>query len=382
MRPAAATIERPTQPRSGVRLQSRLMFDHLLRPNRVGPLELSNSLVMAPLTRMRASVDGVMGELNAEYYAQRATAGLIVAEGTFPHHSGKSYPGQPGLVTPEQIEGWKSVTEAVHAAGGRIFVQLMHGGRIGHPRIIPGGLLPVAPSAVRPEGLARIAGEKLPLPTPRALDTDELPAVQQYFADAASNAIEAGFDGVELHSANGYLLQEFLSDVTNLREDGYGGDAAGRTRFVAETAAAVVQAVGASRVGIRISPGQTVNDISESDAPGTYPVLLDALNRLELAYVHVMESPPGTGWSALELVRAGWRGVLMANSNFLIDWSPEVADRLLVDGKADLYFYGRRFISNPDLVERIRTGAELAEANPKTFYGGGAEGYTDYPPLG
>ena len=357
------------------------MFDHLLAPTCVAQLELPNSVVMAPLTRMRASAAGVMGPMHAEYYAQRASAGLIVAEGTFPHHSGKSYPGQPGLETPEQIEGWRLVTDAVHEAGGLIFIQVMHGGRISHPRIIPGGLTPVAPSAVQPEGLARIKGEKLPLPTPRALETDELPEVQEHYATASANAIEAGFDGIELHCANGYLLHEFLSDVTNLRDDGYGGDVNGRVRFVVETAKLVADRIGAERVGIRISPGQNVNDISETDALNTYPVLLKRLNELGLAYVHAMESPPDTGWSALELVREHWTGTLIANSNFFTDWDPGDADKLLADGRADLYCYGRRFISNPDLVERIRLGAELIEADAKTFYGGGAAGYTDYPAL-
>jgi N-ethylmaleimide reductase len=357
------------------------MNEHLLKPYDLSGLELANSLVMAPLTRMRASADGVMGEMHAEYYAQRASAGLIVAEGAFPHHSGKSYPGQPGIETAEQIAGWRIVTDAVHSAGGRIFVQLMHGGRIGHPRIIPGGLEPVAPSAVQPEGIARIVGEKLPLPVPRALETDELVGVQEHFAQAAANAIEAGFDGVELHSANGYLLHEFISDVTNLREDGYGGDAAGRVRFVVEAAALCAERIGGQRVGIRISPAQNVNDISETEALESYPLLLAGLQPLGLAYVHVMETPPGTGWSSIDLVRENWQGTLVANSNFLVDWPPEVADQLLADGRADLYCYGRRFIPNPDLVERIAAGAPLAEADPKTFYGGGSEGYTDYPTM-
>lgn len=358
------------------------MREVLLQQDELAGLQLPNRLVMAPLTRMRASTDGVMGAMNAEYYAQRAGAGLIIAEGTFPHHSGKSYPGQPGLETDGQIEGWREVTDAVHSAGGRIFVQLMHGGRISHQRIIPGGLQPVAPSAVRPEGLARIAGEKIPLPTPRAIGEAEIPVVQGHFAQAAENAIEAGFDGVELHSANGYLLHEFLSDVTNLRDDAWGGSVEGRVRFVVEAARLCVERVGAERVGIRISPGQQVNDISEHDALETYPLLLRELAAFGLAYVHVMESPPGTGWSAVDLAREHWPGKLIANSNFTNDWPPEVAGKLIADGRADLYCYGRRFISNPDLVERIRQGADLAEADPATFYGGGREGYVDYPALG
>lgn len=357
------------------------MYDRLFEPYDLAGLKLPNRLVMAPLTRMRASADGVMGEMNADYYAQRASAGLIVAEGAFPHHSGKSYPGQPGLETPEQINGWRGVTDAVHRADGRIFVQVMHGGRISHERIIPGGLQPVAPSAVQPEGLARIEGEKLPLPVPRAIRTDEIAEVQEHYATASANAIEAGFDGIELHSANGYLLHEFLSDVTNLRDDAWGGSAENRVRFVAETARLCAGRIGGNRVGIRISPGQNVNDISETDALATYPLLLAQLAPLGLAYVHVMESPPGTGWSAVDLVREHWDGTLIVNSNFPVDWPPEVAEQIIVEDRGDLYCYGRRFISNPDLVERIRTGAPIAEADMRTFYGGGREGYTDYPTL-
>ena len=336
---------------------------------------------MAPLTRMRADADGVMGEMNAEYYSQRAGAGLIVAEGTFPHHAGKSYPGQPGLETSEQVAGWRLVTDAVHAAGGRIFVQLMHGGRISHQRIIPGGLDPVAPSAVRPEGEARLGGEKAPLPTPRALETAELAEVQAQFVAAAANAIDAGFDGVELHGANGYLLHEFLSDITNLREDGYGGGIPERCRFVVETARMVAEKVSADRVGIRISPDQNVNDISETQARDLYPHLIGELDRLGLAYLHVMETPPDSGWSSVEMAREAWSGTLMANSNFQVDWPPEKVDTLIADGRFDLYAYGRRFLANPDLVARLAAGAELNEADFRTFYGGDAEGYTDYPAM-
>lgn len=336
---------------------------------------------MAPLTRMRASADGVMGELNAEYYAQRASAGLIVAEGTFPHHTGKSYPGQPGLETAEQVAGWQLVTDAVHEAGGRIFVQLMHGGRISHPEIIPGGLAPVAPSAVRPEGEARLEGRKEPLPEPRAIETDEIAEIQEHFALAAANAIDAGFDGVELHGANGYLLHEFLSDVTNRREDGYGGDIEARCRFVVETARIVADRIGADRTGIRISPDQNVNDISESEAQQLYPYLIEQLDQVGLAYLHVMETPPDSGWSSVAVAREAWSRTLMANSNFQVDWPPEKVDRLVGEGAFDLYAYGRRFIANPDLVARLTAGAELNEADFRTFYGGGSEGYVDYPAL-
>ncbi len=357
------------------------MIEQLLQPWALGSLELPNRLVMAPLTRMRACANGVMGEINAEYYAQRASAGLIIAEGTFPHHSGKSYPGQPGLESAEQIAGWKLVTDAVHAAGGRIFVQLMHGGRISHQRIIPGGLDPVAPSAVQPEGNARLAGEKLPMPVPRAIATTELAEIQEHFAQSAENAIEAGFDGVELHGANGYLLHEFLSDVTNLRNDDYGGDITGRCRFVVETALLVAERVGADRTGIRISPDQNVNDISESEARELYPHLISELSQIGLGYLHVMETPPDSGWSSVELAREAWTGTLIANSNFQVDWAPAKVDEMIAAGRFDLYAYGRRFLANPDLVARLGCGAELNEADFRSFYGGGPEGYTDYPAL-
>lgn len=358
-----------------------MSVEALFSPWDLAGLTLPNRLVMAPLTRMRASADGVLGEMHAEYYAQRASAGLIISEGIFPHHAGKSYPGQPGLETPEQVDGLRLVTDAVHRAGGRIFAQVMHGGRISHPRIIPGGLVPVAPSAVQPDVLARITGEKLPIPVPRALEPDELGEVQEQFAGAAENAVAAGFDGIELHGANGYLLHQFISDVTNLRDDGYGGDAAGRTRFVVETARLCAERIGADRVGIRISPDQNANDISETDSQGTYPMLLDQLARIGIAYVHVMETPPDAGWSSVDLARSNWPSTLVANSNFLTNWEPEEAAAMIADGRADLCAYGRRFIANPDLVERIRAGASLNEADPKTFYGGGREGYTDYPTI-
>ena len=359
-----------------------IIFDHLFEHYVLGDLELPNRLVMAPLTRMRADADGVMGELNAEYYAQRATAGLIIAEGAFPHSSGKSYPGQPGIETDAQIDGWRLVTDAVHGAGGRIFLQLMHGGRIGHERITPGGGRPVAPSAVKPQGEARIAGEKVPFDEPRAIELGEIVDVQEHFAQGAQNALDAGFDGVELHGANGYLLHEFLSDVTNLRSDEYGGDAPSRCRFVVETAQLVAERIGAARVGIRLSPEQNVNDISETEAQALYPHLLGELSTVGLGYLHVMETPPDAGWSSIAMARENWNGTLIANSNFQVDWPLEQADELIAEGGADLLCYGRRFISNPDLVARIRAGAPIAEADFRTFYGGGAEGYTDYPPLG
>ena len=360
---------------------SNAIFEPLFQSYSLGPLELPNRLVMAPLTRMRADANGVMGEINADYYAQRASAGLIIAEGTYPHGSGKSYPGQPGIETAEQVAGWRLVTDAVHNQGGRIFLQLMHGGRIGHERISPDGSRPLAPSALKPEGMARIEGEKVAYDEPRAMTLDQVIDAREQFAVGAENAIEAGFDGVELHSANGYLLHQFLSDKTNLRTDQYGGSAAARCRFVVETAQIVADRIGADRVGIRLSPDQNVNDISDDSARELYPLLLEELDELGLAYLHMMETPPESGWSSTEMSRASWSGTLMVNSNFQVDWPLERASEMISDGRADLICYGRRFISNPDLVARIAAGAELAEADFRTFYGGGVEGYTDYPAL-
>ncbi len=348
----------------------------LFSPFRLGPLTLANRFVMAPMTRNRAGEGQVPTALMAEYYAQRASAGLIVTEGVQPSAVGQGYPHTPGLHTDEQVRGWRLVADAVHAAGGRVVAQLMHVGRIGHPDVA--GLQPVAPSAVTPAGEVFTGSGMEPFTAPRALDTDELPGIVAEFVDAARRAVAAGLDGVELHAANGYLLQQFLSDSTNARTDAYGGSAQNRARFVIEVATAVAAEIGPERVGIRISPAGTFNDIAETDTEATYWALLEGLDPLGLLYLHVVEGPE-TDYA--EGLRKRWSGPFVLNTGFTGVSSLAAAQGAVDSGATDLFSLGRAFVANPDLVERLRSGAPLAEPDPATFYGGGAEGYTDYPAL-
>lgn len=350
----------------------------LFDPFKLGPVELANRLVMAPMTRNRAGEAGVPTALNAQYYAQRATAGLIVTEGTRPSAMGQGYPNTPGVHTDAQVAGWREVTDAVHAAGGRIAVQLMHAGRISHPVLLPSGAAPVAPSAVRPAGQAVTGSGMEDFTTPRALATEELPSIVAEFADAARRAIAAGFDLVELHGANGYLLHQFLAENTNQRTDGYGASAEGRARFVVEVTTAVARTIGGERTGLRISPAGHVNDIAEVDSLGTYTALVDALNPLGLAYLHVVEGPATHVHDALH---PRWTGPFMLNTGFTGPSDKPTAQAILSEDRADLVSFGRPFLANPDLVERLRRDAPLNEPDQPTFYGGGAEGYTDYPAL-
>ena len=350
----------------------------LFDPYVLGRMTLPNRLVMAPLTRNRAGAGEAPGPLNATYYAQRATAGLIVTEGSQPSPYGQAYAHVPGITDDAQQAGWKLVADAVHAAGGRIVLQLMHGGRISHPDLQPDGRVPAAPSAVRPDQDIVTNDGPRPAVTPRAFETDELPGVVAEYVSAARRAVAAGLDGVELHAANGYLLHQFLSDNTNTRTDAYGGSAQNRARFVVETAAAVADAIGADRTGIRISPQGTANGIAETDSLATYTALLAGLAPLGLLYLHPV-LPPGTDADVVAAVRSGWSGPLLLSTGF-----PEVTDvatarRLIGSGEADLVAVGRQFIANPDLVRRWREGAPLNEPDSSTFYGGDARGYTDYP---
>ncbi|MDQ0924742.1 N-ethylmaleimide reductase [Pseudarthrobacter sp. W1I19] len=351
----------------------------LFSPLALGELELPNRLVMAPLTRLRAGEDGIPGPLLAEHYRQRASLGLIVSEGTYPSPAGRSYPGQPGIVTEEQIAGWKTVTDAVHAQGGRMFAQIMHGGRVSHPDIT-GGHTIVAPSAVAIEGEVRTPAGKRPYPAPHALTTDELPLIMQEIVDASLNAIEAGFDGVELHSANGYLLHEFLAPNSNVRNDSYGGSPENRARFVIETVNAVVAAIGASRVGIRISPEHNVQGIAEVDAAdvrATYEVLVDSIAPLNLAYLSILHHEPSG--DLVQDLRARFGGTFLVNTGFGVVTTREEAVALVTDGHADAVVVGRPAIANPDLARRWNESLPLNEPDPSTFYADGAEGYTDYP---
>jgi len=351
----------------------------LFSPLTLGELELPNRLVMAPLTRLRAGEEGIPGPLLVEHYRQRASLGLIVSEGIYPVPVGQAYPGQPGIVTPEQVAGWKKVTDAVHAEGGRMFAQIMHGGRVSHSDIT-GGLPIVGPSAVAIDGVVRTPAGKQPYPVPHALSTDELPMVIQEIVTASLNAIEAGFDGVELHSANGYLLHEFLAPNSNIRTDSYGGSPENRARFVIETVNAVVAALGANRVGLRISPEHNVQGIAETDAAdvrATYEVLVDSIAPLNLAYLSILHHEP-TGELVQDL-RKRFGGTFLVNTGFGVITTREEAVNLVAEGHADAVVVGRPAIANPDLARRWKESLPLNEPDPSTFYAEGAIGYTDYP---
>ncbi len=340
----------------------------------LGDLRLPNRLAMAPMTRSRAYVDGIPSSLTALYYAQRASAGLIITEGIQPSQAGKGYMNTPGLHTDEQVAGWREVTDAVHAAGGRIFAQLMHSGRVGHPDNT--GALPVAPSAVRPAGQIFTPSGPQDYPMPVELSTAEVEATVQDFVDAARRAVDAGFDGVELHGANGYLIHQFLSQNANLRDDRFGKSVDGRIRFAVETAQAVVEAIGASRVGIRISPASGVQDLVEEDANEVYPALVSALAELDLAYLHLVAA----GDDDLNLrIRELWPNTLIVNAPGAGEPAATAA-RWLGRG-ADLVAMGSAFLANPDLPIRLRFGAALNEPDFGTAFGGDHRGYTDYPAL-
>lgn len=350
---------------------------------KLGSLELPNRIVMAPLTRARATADGVPSPSAALYYAQRATAGLIVSEGIAPSRQGQSEPNIPGLYTDEQQDAWSEVTAAVGKSGGRIFAQLMHGGRVGHPEI--NGLQPLGASSIAAQGTVYTSGGRLPFVTPIEMTVDQIKEQIAVFVSAAQRAIAAGFDGIELHGANGYLIQQFLSDNSNKRNDQYGGSHANRARFLVEVATAVSDAIGSDRVGIRLSPGGKFGGMCESDVEGLYRTLIDMLEPLNLSYLHVLETATD---AVNEMIRDSWSGTLIVNPSFVdLEQMGTVgaqfadrpnADRWLARG-ADLVSFGRYFISNPDLVRRMREDLELADPEISTYYSGGDEGYIDYP---
>ncbi len=346
----------------------------LLTPYRSPALSLPNRIAMAPMTRNRADdATGIPNPLTRTYYAQRASAGLIITEGIWPTLAGKGEPGVPGLANADHVEGWREVTTAVHAAGGRIFAQLWHVGRLSHPVTL--GTLPMAPSAVRPPGTIHTVDGKLDYVTPREMTLGDIEETIAAFAAAASNAIEAGFDGVEVHGANGYLIQQFLGDNTNLRTDAYGR----RDRFVLDVVDAVIAAVGADRVALRLSPGNPENDVLENDPASVYPALVSALDERGLAYLHLSEK--GT-YPAISELRKRWSGTLIGNYDPVEPSSPELGEKLLLSGDADVVAFGRLFIANPDLPMRIAAGAPLAALDRQLFHRGGAQGYTDQPALG
>lgn len=355
----------------------------LFKPVRLGSLTLANRIVMAPLTRSRAGQGDVQGPMNAEYYAQRASAGLIISEATQISPQGKGYAFTPGIYNQQQIDGWKLTTNAVHDHGGLIFAQLWHVGRISHPDLQQAHQLPLAPSAITPQGKAFTATGFKDFVRPRALETDELPQIVAQYVHAAQCALEAGFDGIELHAANGYLLAQFLCDKTNLRTDEYGGSFEHRARLLLEVVAALTTVWPADRIGIRLSPVSHANDIDDSNPMALYTYVVKQLNRFGLAYLHWVEGetigprsiPDGFSFPAL---RSLFDGIYMANNGYNF----ELAVKAREENLADLICFGRPFIANPDLVRRLEIGADLAPEAPKeTWYGNGAKGYTDWPAL-
>jgi N-ethylmaleimide reductase len=365
-------------------------YPSLFSPLKIGPYQLKHRLAMAPLTRMRAEKPSLAPRpLNAEYYAQRTTpGGLIIAEASPVVATGFGSPGVPGIYSEQQIKGWREVVDAVHAKGGVIFLQLWHVGRVSHSSFQPGGVLPVAPSAVAiPADLKTMTadGKVVPYETPRALETSEIPGVIDAYRQAARNAREAGFDGVEIHGANGYLIEQFLQSHTNLRTDQYGGSIENRTRLLMEITQAAIEVWGADRVGVRLSPYGVANGSGEPDPMPLYTHVIKSLDRLGLAYLHFVE-PRSSGAgraevnhqdvpSAMVLFRPVWSGVLISAGGF----TGETANAAIAAGHADAIAFGRIFISNPDLPRRLQRGFPLTPYNRATFYGGEAAGYTDYP---
>jgi N-ethylmaleimide reductase len=368
-------------------------YPSLFSPLQIGPYQLGHRLVMAPLTRMRAEKPSLAPRpLNAEYYAQRATpGGLIIAEASPVVATGFGSPGVPGIYSEHQIKGWREVVDAVHAKGGVIFLQLWHVGRVSHSSFQPGGGLPVAPSAVPISADLKTMtadGKVVSYETPRALETSEIPGVIDAYRQAARNALKAGFDGVEIHGANGYLIEQFLQSHTNLRTDRYGGSIANRARFLMEVTQAVIDVWGADRVGVRLSPYGVANNSGEPDPMPLYSHAIKSLDPLGLAYLHFVE-PRSSGAgraevnhqnvpAAMVLFRPIWRGTLITAGGF----TGETADAAISAGHADAIAFGRIFISNPDLPRRLQRGFPLTPYNRATFYGGEEIGYTDYPVYG
>lgn len=352
----------------------------LFEPITVGAMNLANRTVMAPMTRSRAE-GNVPNDLMVEYYVQRASAGLIVTEGTSPSPNGLGYPRIPGIFSSDQVQGWKKVTSAVRAAGGHIFVQLMHTGRVGHPLNLPAGAEVVAPSPIAaPDTMYTDQQGMQPHPTPREMGAKDLDQAREEFVQAARNAVEAGFDGVELHAANGYLLEQFLSPHTNQRSDEYGGSIENRVRFVLEVVKAVTDAIGGDRVGIRLSPyGVNAGMKPYDETEETHRLLVDKLGPVGLVYVHLVDhsamGAPAVPESLKSALRESWPRTFIASGGF----DRASAEAVLREGRADLVAFGRPFLANPDLVARLKDGHELNAPDFATFYSPGPKGYTDYP---
>lgn len=367
--------------------------DELFQPYRLGPFELPHRIIMAPLTRSRARSPGnVPSALAACYYAQRASAALIVSEATQISMQGQGYAWTPGIHSSDQVEAWRHVTKAVHESGGRIFCQLWHVGRISHPALQPDNMLPVAPSAIIPQGKAFIENERgegalVPFVRPRALTLEEMPYVVGQYERAARNAQSADFDGIEIHAANGYLLDQFIESSTNRRSDTYGGSVENRTRLLLEVAEALSRIWGPDRIGVRISPLGKMNEITDDDPEATFGYVGERLGEFGFAYLHLVnpaveemekgEPPDQRSLALVKLIRERFKGALIAAGGF----DAEAAAQWIREGRADLIAFGRKFIANPDLPERLRTGAPLNADDPTTYYGGGEKGYTDYHSL-
>jgi N-ethylmaleimide reductase len=356
------------------------MVPTLFHPIKVGRYELKNRIFMAPLTRSRAGKGNVPQPLSALYYAQRATAGLVIAEATQISPQAQGYISTPGIHSQEQIEGWKRVTTAVRIAGGRIFLQLWHVGRISHPSFQPNGAAPVAPSAIRAEGQTYTAEGFQPLGTPRALETDEVAGIGSDFRQAAMNAMEGGFDGVEIHAANGYLIDQFLRDKANQRTDRYGGTVENRSRFLFEVVDAVSAAIGADRTGLRLSPQNSFNDIEDSDPQALFYYVAENLSRKQIAYLHVVEGDltgkPVAAFDYIKMKRL-FGGNYIANNGY----DKLRGNTAIAAQRADAVSFGRLFIANPDLVTRLLLDGALSPVDQETLYGGTERGYTDYPLL-
>ncbi len=351
-------------------------------PAKIGPYLLANRLVMAPMTRNRAGPGNVPQALNVEYYAQRAAAGLIITEGSQVSPQGLGYPDTPGIHSRAQIDGWRQITDVVHTRHGRIFLQLWHVGRISHPSLQPANALPVAPSAIRPAGQVDTYQGRQDLVTPRALAGGEIPAIVDQFRCGAANALEAGFDGVEIHAANGYLIDQFLRDGSNQRDDAYGGSVENRTRLLLEIVAAVCEVWTRNCVGVRLSPLYPHSDMHDSNPEELFGHAVAALNRFDLAYLHINEQgldQPGAAGPAFDLrmLRRLFNGPYICNAGYDLTR----ANAVVAAGDADLVAFARLFLANPDLPLRFARNAPLNTPDPATFYGGTAKGYTDYPAL-
>lgn len=350
-------------------------MSNLFSPLRIGRINVPNRLIMAPMTRSRANDSGVPTPLVSTYYAQRASAGLIISEGVFPEAMGKGYVRTPGIETPEQIASWRHVTDAVHAQGGHIFMQMMHCGRISHPSMLPGNALPIAPSTIKPSGRVWTSEGQVDFVIPRALSTHEVAQVIEGYRTATRRALEAGFDGVELHNASGYLPEQFLSSGSNTRDDIYGGSVENRCRFTLEVLSAMIAEAGSDRVGIKLSPEMNFNDIVDANPQETYTYLVKQLSGLDLAYLHI--GLIGTSVDYHALLRPLYKGVYVAGGSL----NQKSAEAMISDRICDAAVFGTAFLANPDLVERFRIGAELNQPDRNTFYTEGAHGFTDYPAL-